>query len=149
MEILLVEDLKDDIELTLRVLNKSKLENRIHITRDGQEALDYMYRKGKYEDENKAPMPDLILLDIKLPKVDGLEVLKQLKSDPKFKRIPTVILTVSQREEDINKSYDLGANSYIVKSVAFDEFNETIENIERYWALTNTPPVAESRGYKH
>lgn len=145
MNILIVEDLRDDIELILRVLNKSKMGSEIYIVRDGQEALDYMYRRGKYEDRRKAPVPDLILLDVKLPKVSGLEVLRQLKSDQNFKRIPVVILTVSQREEDINSSYDLGANSYVVKSVSFDKFNEIIENMERYWAMTNIPPVVEGR----
>lgn len=145
IDILLVEDNPDDIELTLRVFEKINVKNRIHIVRDGQEALDYMHRRGEYVDKDKAPTPGLILLDIKLPKVDGIAVLKQLKSDPAFRRIPIVMLTISQRGADINGSYNAYANSYIVKPVTFDKFVETMRNIKLYWMLTNTSPVAEGK----
>jgi CheY-like chemotaxis protein len=149
IDILLVEDSRNDIELTLRAFRKSKMKNKVYVVKDGQEALDYMYRRGEYKDKERAPTPGLILLDIKLPKVDGLEVLKQLKSDPKFKKIPIVMLTTSSRGPDINKSYELGANSYIVKPVTSDKFVETVHKIELYWVVINTLPTREGSKYSN
>jgi CheY-like chemotaxis protein len=142
IDILLVEDNPDDIELTLRAFRRSRVKNRIHVVRDGQEALDYIYHEGGYK-EKKAPTPGLILLDIRLPRVDGLEVLRRLKSDPRFKKIPIVVLTTSNRDPDIARSYELGANSYIVKPVTSDKFMETIQKIELYWVVINTLPQQE------
>jgi two-component system, response regulator len=141
IEILLVEDDPDDIELTQKALVSGNVINNLHIVRDGQEALDFLYRKGDYEDEKTSPRPGLILLDIKLPKVDGTEVLKQIKSDPDLLRIPVVMLTTSKREEDIFKSYSNHANSYIEKPVAFEDFISTIKGIGLYWLITNTMPT--------
>jgi CheY-like chemotaxis protein len=141
--ILLVEDNPDDVELTLRAFKKAKLKNNVIVVRDGQEALDYIYHQGAYQDKDKAPTPGLILLDLKLPRVDGIEVLRKLKSVPQKRRIPVVVLTISEREVDIVKSYDLGANSYIIKPVDFDKFMDTVQNINLYWVLTNTSPLLE------
>jgi CheY-like chemotaxis protein len=143
INILLVEDSRNDIELTLRAFKKSKMKNKVYVVKDGQEALDYMYHRGEYKDKEKAPAPGLILLDIRLPKVDGLDVLKQLKSEPRFRKIPIVMLTTSSRGPDINRSYELGANSYIVKPVTSDKFVETIHKIELYWVVINTLPTKE------
>lgn len=141
LEILLVEDNPDEVELTKRALTKGKIANKLKVVRDGQEALDYMFHEVINNDKTKAPIPGLILLDIKLPKVDGIEVLRRLKSDSRLKNIPVVMLTTSRREQDIINSYDLGVNSYIVKPVDFDKFVETVKNIGFYWILTNIPPI--------
>lgn len=138
--ILLVEDNPMDVELTIRAFKRSKMENPIHIVRDGQEALDYVHRRGAYADPQTSPVPGLILLDIRLPRVDGLEVLHALKSHPVYRPIPVVMLTTSRDDSDVMKSYDLGANSYIVKPVDFDKFLEVIGRIELYWILTNFQP---------
>lgn len=137
VNILLVEDNPDDIKITERALEKGKVLNKLYVVRDGQEALDFLYHQGDYSDPQKAPRPGLILLDINLPKLSGIDVLKKVKSDEKFRRIPIIMLTVSKRDEDVIRSYDLGVNSYIVKPVEFDKFVETIKNIELYWILTN------------
>ncbi len=137
IDILYVEDNSDDIELTLRAFKRSKFSNRIHIARDGEKAIEYL----KKAENGEEPMPGLILLDIKLPKIDGIEVLKYIKSRNKLKRIPVVMLTTSVNDKDVKDCYDLGANSYIVKPVSFDSFIKTIENIELYWILTNQPPL--------
>lgn len=137
VNILLVEDNPDDIKITERALERGKVLNKLYVVRDGQEALDFLYHKGDYSDPQKAPRPGLILLDINLPKLNGIDVLKKVKSDEKLRRIPIIMLTVSKRDEDVVRSYDLGVNSYIVKPVEFDKFVETIKNIELYWILTN------------
>ncbi len=142
--ILLVEDNPDHIELTLRVLKENRLLNEIHVVRDGQEALNYMYHKGEYKNKSTAPRPGLILLDIKLPKVSGFEVLKRLKGDPEFKSIPIIMLTTSSQNEEIVRGYEEGANSYVVKPVEFGEFVRRIKELQLYWVLTNTLPKTSS-----
>ena len=135
--ILLVEDNPADAELTLRAFRRRKLANPIAVARDGGEALDYVYRRGAFA--GGAPVPGLILLDLRLPKVDGLEVLRQLKSHPVYRSIPVVVLTTSAEDRDIKRSYDLGAASYIIKPVEFEKFQEVVERIDLYWILTNVP----------
>jgi len=127
MVILLVEDSPSDVEITKRAFEKGKLQNTLCVVGDGQEALDFLYHQREYQDESKAPRPDLILLDINLPKLNGIEVLKRLKADPDLKRIPVVILTVSDKDEYINKSFELGATSYIVKPVELDKFVQSMK----------------------
>lgn len=141
VNILLVEDNPDDVKITERALQKGRVLNRLYVARDGQEALDFLFNEGEYADTQKAPRPGLVLLDINLPKVNGIDVLKKVKANEKLRRIPIIMLTVSKRDEDIIRSYDLGVNSYIIKPVEFDKFVETIKNIELYWLLTNIPPV--------
>lgn len=141
--ILLVEDNQDDIELTGKALRKGKIYNHLYIVKDGKEAIDFLFHRGIYKKKSKAPVPGIILLDINLPKIDGIEVLRQIKNHPKLKRIPVIILTTSKRDQDIIQSYNLGVNSYIQKPVDFDKFMETVKNIELYWILTNTPPILE------
>jgi two-component system response regulator len=137
VEILLVEDNAQDAELTLYALEKNKLANRIVNTRDGAEALEYIFATGRYADRCREEMPCLVLLDIKLPKVDGIAVLKQLKSDPDTRNIPVVILTSSREERDIVESYRLGVNSYIVKPVDFEQFTDAVRQIGLYWLILN------------
>ena len=139
INILLVEDNPDDVELTLHALKKNKIVNPVKIVRDGQEALDYLYHKGKYESKDY-DLPNVILLDLKLPKVDGIEVLQRIKSDRRTKLIPVVVLTSSKEESDLLRSYDLGVNSYIRKPVDFDQFVETVRQIGFYWMLINEQP---------
>jgi len=127
MVILLVEDSPSDVEITKRAFEKGKLRNKLCVVGDGQEALDFLYHQREYQDESKSPRPDLILLDINLPKLNGIEVLKRLKADPDLKRIPVIILTVSDKDEYINKSFELGATSYIVKPVEFDKFVQSMK----------------------
>lgn len=129
--ILLVEDNPADVELTLRAFKRRKLSNPIAVARDGEEALDYVYRRGAFTDG--APIPGVILLDLRLPKTDGLEVLRELKRHPVYRHIPVVVLTTSDEEGDIKKSYELGAASYIVKPVEFEKFQEVVERIDLYW----------------
>ena len=140
VELLLVEDSADDIELALLALRKSHLANKIQVARDGEEALDYLFTRGAFEGRRDWTQPKLILLDLKLPKVDGIEVLRQLKADPRTANIPVVILTSSREERDIANGYDLGVNSYIQKPVDFDQFRETISQLGLYWLLINVPP---------
>jgi two-component system response regulator len=136
VEILLVEDNPNDVELALHALRKNNLTNRIEVVRDGAEALDFIFGNGA--DSNR---PKVILLDLKLPKVDGLEVLKRLKSDPQTRSIPVVMLTSSREERDIINSYELGVNSYIVKPVDFEQFTEAVRQLGLYWLLMNQPPA--------
>lgn len=131
--ILLVEDDPEDQELTKRALRASKLRNLLVTVNDGEQALDYLYRRGEYADPAKAPRPDLILLDLNMPKVDGRAVLKQVKQDADLRRIPVVILTTSSQEEDILRSYDLGVNSYVTKPVRMEGFAKAIRDLEHYW----------------
>ncbi len=138
-EILLVEDNPEDIELTLRALKKNNLANPIQVVMDGQEALDYLFAAGNYRSRVSARLPRVILLDIKLPKRDGLEVLKIIKQDPRTRLVPVVMLTSSQQEQDIVESYRLGVNSFITKPVEFDKFIEVVHELEMYWLLLNKP----------
>ena len=139
IEILLAEDNEDDIVIIKRVFKKLRLMNGLHIVNNGQEALDYLLHDGKYSEE-KPPIPGLILLDISMPKVDGFQVLEKIKADPKLKRIPVIMLTTSDREEDIVKSYEYGACSFITKPTSFSDFVETIERFELYWTLVSRLP---------
>ncbi|MGF7139165.1 response regulator [Roseimarinus sediminis] len=137
VEILIVEDNPLDAEMALRALKKNKLTNNVMVVGDGEEALDFLFAKGKYEERININRPKIILLDLKLPKINGLEVLKVLKSDPQTKIIPVIMLTSSKEESDVIKSYELGVNSYIVKPVDFDKFVEAIRNLGYYWLLLN------------
>ncbi|MBI5964585.1 MAG: response regulator [Chloroflexi bacterium] len=138
--ILLVEDNRMDIELTLDAFKEARLKNTIQVAKNGEEALDYLFGRGKYADRESYPMPNLVLLDLKLPRVDGFEVLRQVKSEPILKRLPVVILTSSKEEGDRALSYDIGANSYLVKPVSFDGFLGVVRQIEGYWLTLNVAP---------
>ena len=140
IELLLIEDNPDDLELTLRALRKANLANRIHIARDGAEALEFIFCEGAYAARSIEDGPKVILLDLKLPKIDGLEVLRRIKGDPRSKSIPVVVLTSSKEQSDIVASYDLGVNSYIVKPVNFESFVEAVRILGFYWLLLNHPP---------
>lgn len=143
VEILLVEDNPNDVELTLRALKTHNLTNKVHVVWDGEEALEFIYARGRYADRDIKDIPRLVLLDLKLPKVDGLEVLREIKSDESTRVIPVVVLTSSQEESDLVASYKLGANSYIVKPVDFDKFVGSVKEIGLYWLLLNqAPPLA-------
>jgi CheY-like chemotaxis protein len=139
--ILLVEDDLAHIEIIKRTFEESRLANRLLSVEDGQEALDYLHRKGKYNDNVKFPMPNLILLDLRLPKVDGLEVLKTIKADQKLAVIPVVILTTSSAESDMVKAYEWHANSYLVKPVDFTQFNKLMNTFGYYWVVWNQYPI--------
>jgi len=140
VEILLVEDNPHDVELTLRALKKHNLANKVHVVKDGAEALDFIFATGIYAERNIDDHPKVILLDLKLPKVDGMEVLRRIRADERTKCIPVVVLTSSQEERDIVESYKLGVNSYIVKPVDFDKFLSTVQELGLYWLLLNKPP---------
>jgi len=139
-EILLVEDNPDDVELTLHALRSEKLCNGIQVARDGEEALDFLFCRGAYADRSFDRPVQLVLLDLKLPKVGGLDVLRALKSDPRTRRIPVIILTSSREESDLIRSYDLGANSYAQKPVDFEEFRAAIRHLGLYWLVVNISP---------
>ena len=136
VEILLVEDNADDVALTLRALRKEHMANQIHVVRDGEEALAFLFDSQK---PNHVHLK-LVLLDLKLPKVDGMEVLKAVKSDPRTRRIPVVVMTSSREESDLVRSYDLGVNSYLQKPVDFDQFRDVVKRMGFYWLLINQPP---------
>jgi two-component system response regulator len=136
--ILMVEDDENDIIMTQRAFERYNLRNTLYVARDGEEALDFVYQRGKYQD-SAAPKPGLILLDINLPKMDGIEVLRHLKGDSDMRRIPVVILTASRREKDKVESYKLGVNSYIVKPLDFSKFIEAVSTINLYWSLNQLP----------
>ena len=140
IEILLVEDDPQDARLTVRELQHARLANHIEVARDGEEALDLLLCRGVYSNRSCSHPPKLVLLDLKLPKVDGLEVLKEIKSRPETRAIPVVVLTSSREEQDIVASYRLGVNSYIQKPVDFDQFRETIKTLGLYWLVVNQPP---------
>lgn len=140
VEILFVEDSKDDAILTIRALNKSGFTNKLHHVMDGAEALDFIYCKGNYALRNNKEFPKLILLDLKMPKVSGIEVLEKVKSDPQTRSIPVVMLTSSNESPDIEKCFELGANSYIVKPVDSDNFFHAIKEIGLYWMILSQPP---------
>jgi CheY-like chemotaxis protein len=142
VDILMVEDNPNDEELTLHELRKYHLANRIYVVRDGQEALDYVFCSGRYANRQITDQPSVILLDIKLPFVDGLEVLRRVKQDERTRTIPVVMLTSSREERDLVESYRLGVNSYIVKPVDFDQFKESARTLGMYWLLLNRPPKA-------
>ncbi len=139
--ILLVEDNADDEELTIRTLQKNHLKNKIVVVRDGVEALDYLFGTGEFKDRDLSVSPVLIMLDIKLPKLNGLEVLKRIKTDQRTKFIPVVILTSSDEEKDLIESYQLGANSYVRKPVDFAEFQNSVRQLALYWVLLNESPI--------
>jgi two-component system, response regulator len=143
LDILLVEDNQDDRDLALHALQRAKVANRIFVVRDGEEALDFLFCRGAYAQRSFDHPPKLVLLDLKLPKVDGMEVLKQVKSDPRTRTIPIVIMTSSKEERDLASGYNLGANSYIQKPVDFDQFRETVKSVGLYWLVINQPPVGE------
>lgn len=140
VEILLVEDNPNDAELTLLALRKNNLANNVVHVSDGEEALDFLFAKGPYDDRVVEEVPKVVFLDLKLPKVDGLEVLRAMKSDPRTHPIPVVILTSSNEERDVVESYRLGVNSYIVKPVDFDKFISAVHDLGMYWLLLNQPP---------
>ena len=143
--ILLVEDNPNDLELTLAALEQSQLANEVMIVRDGAEALDFLYRRGTYKDRIGLD-PAVVLLDLKLPKVDGLEVLAQVKGDPAMRGMPVVMLTSSREESDLLRSYQLGVNAFVVKPVDFTEFFEAIRDLGVFWALLNEPPPRSGGG---
>ncbi|MGF1937455.1 MAG: response regulator [Nostoc sp. ChiQUE02] len=138
--ILLVEDNPDDEALTLRALKKNNIMNEVVVARDGVEALDYLFGKGVYADRDMSVMPHLILLDLKLPKMDGLEVLRHLRTDDRTKILPVVILTSSKEEQDLINGYSLGANSYVRKPVDFSQFSEAVRQLGLYWFVLNESP---------
>ena len=143
LDILLVEDNQDDLDLTLHTLRHENLANKIQIVRDGEEALDFPFCRGKFAGRSFDHPPKLVMLDLKLPKVDGMEVLKQVKADPRTRIIPIVVMTSSKEERDLVASYNLGANSYIQKPVDFEQFRGTVKTIGLYWLVINQPPVAQ------
>jgi len=143
--ILLVEDNDDDVQLTLRALRLHRVANRVEVVSDGADALDYLHCRGAYAGRDRMDLPQLVLLDLKLPKVGGLEVLTQIRQDPRTKRLPVVILTSSNTEADVARSYDLGANSYIRKPVDFSQFMDAVNSLGLYWLVLNeVPPPAEN-----
>ena len=140
VEVLIVEDNPQDLELTLRALKKAKLTNKIQVARDGAEAVDFLFCRGPFAERTMDNFPKVVLLDLKLPKVDGLEVLKQMKDDARTRSIPVVVLTSSREQRDVVESYQLGVNSYIVKPVDFEGFASAVGELGLYWLLLNQPP---------
>jgi len=143
--ILLVEDNPDDVDLTIRALKKNNIVNEVVVARDGVEALDYLFGTGAYAGRDFREMPQVVLLDLKLPRVDGLEVLKQLRADERTKLLPVVVLTSSREERDVVNGYKLGANSYIRKPVDFDQFSEAVRQLGLYWLVLNESPPLTGR----
>jgi CheY-like chemotaxis protein len=143
VEILLVEDTPSDLELALRALRKAKLSNRIEVARDGAEAIEFIFCEGAHAGRRIENGPKVILLDLKLPKIDGLEVLRRIKGDPRTRTIPVVVLTSSKEQKDVVESYKLGVNSYIVKPVNFERFATAVQELGMYWLLLNQPPTME------
>jgi CheY-like chemotaxis protein len=145
--ILLAEDSDRDAELTLNALAQHKLVNEIERVRDGAEALDYLHRRGQFSGRPNGN-PTVVLLDLKMPKVDGLEVLRQIRSDPELQLIPVVVMTSSRQEQDVVESYELGANAYVVKPVKFNEFVDAVEKVGAFWAIINVPPPVGQPSFK-
>ncbi len=143
VEILLVEDNMSDAELIIRALRKVNLSNNLVHVRDGEEAIEFIFAEGRYIEREVKNVPRVILLDIKMPKVDGIEVLKRIKENERTKSIPVVIMTSSKEEQDIIKSYQLGVNSYVVKPVNFDSFSKAVSELGLYWVLINQPPFQQ------
>ncbi len=143
--ILLVEDDPSDVGLTQRAFQKNHLANELVIAEDGQEALDYLFRAGVYAGREGHKLPALVLLDLKLPRINGLEVLRQIRADDRTRRLPVIILTTSQEEQDVAQSYDLGANSYIRKPVDFTQFAQAIQHVGLYWLVLNEPAPPKAR----
>ena len=141
VDILLVDDSKDDVDLTLHALRSENLANHVFVARDGEEALDFLFCSGPHAKRSFDHPPKLVLLDLKMPKVDGMQVLKQIKSDERTRTIPVVLMTSSREERDMFSGYDLGVNSYIQKPVDFDEFRKMVKLLGLYWLVTNRPPL--------
>ncbi|MBN1538392.1 MAG: response regulator [Anaerolineales bacterium] len=141
IDILIVEDNPQDAELTIRALKKRNLANRLAMVEDGAQALDFIFARGEYAQRDTSHSPKVVLLDLKLPKVNGLEVLREIKSNPQSDSIPVVVVTSSAEDPDIITAYELGANSYVVKPVDFDQFSEAMSNLGMYWLLLNQPPI--------
>ena len=141
MDILLIEDNSEDVEITLRAFHKHHIANKIHVVRDGEEALECLFSTGRYSEGSPCQNTRLILLDLKLPKVDGLEILQKVKSDPRTRHIPVVVLTSSREEQDLAKSYNYGVNSYVVKPVDFAQFSDAVRQVGLYWMLLNHVPA--------
>jgi two-component system response regulator len=146
IDILLVEDNPQDVELTTRALKKRSLANQLYVVEDGVEALDFLFSRDKYAQREGAQNPKLVLLDLRLPKLDGLEVLRMIKEDKRTCTVPVVMVTSSSEDPDIQAAYQLGANSYVVKPVEFEAFMEAISNLGFYWLLVNHPPVFKAEG---
>jgi CheY-like chemotaxis protein len=144
VEILLVEDNPNDVELILHVFRWCNLGDQVHVAWDGEEALDFIFGTGAYTGRDTRNKPKVILLDLKLPRLDGIEVLRRIKADARTRTIPVVVLTSSKEERDVVESYDLGVNSYIVKPVKFDEFANVIRDLGLYWRFVNVPPVKKN-----
>ncbi|HZR68636.1 MAG TPA: response regulator [Burkholderiales bacterium] len=141
---LVVEDNPHDVELTVRAFQKSRVVNELVVVADGREALDYLFREGVHADRDPARTPEVVLLDLKLPKIDGLEVLRRMRADPRTRRLPVVVLTSSNEEKDIVSSYDFGANSFVRKPVDFDQFAEATRQLGLYWMVFNELPPGPS-----
>jgi CheY-like chemotaxis protein len=148
IEIRLVEDNAADAELTLHALRKNTLINRIHVARDGEEALNFLFCRAPFQERARQPLPQLILLDLKLPKVDGLSVLRTLKEDRRTRWMPVIVLTSSKEDRDLTASYDLGANSYIQKPVDFQQFRETVATLALYWLRVNQAPPRQAMTHR-
>jgi len=142
--ILLAEDNPNDVELTLTALQEYRLSNEVTVVNDGAEALDYIYHRGNHANRDPG-LPCVVLLDLKMPRVDGLEVLRQIKSDAMLRHIPVVMLTSSREEKDLVESYDLGVNAFVVKPVDFEQFVQAIRSVGMFWAIVNEPPVAKHK----
>jgi CheY-like chemotaxis protein len=143
--VLMAEDNEHDIVATKRAWKKNKISNRLSIVRDGQECLDYLYHRGKYSEEGSAPSPGILLLDMRMPRMDGLTVLEHIRKDKMYHNLPVVVLTTSKAEEDRIRSYDIGANAYIIKPVGFDNFAEALRKIQLFWELVELPVVGDSK----
>lgn len=142
VDILLVEDNPHDIELTMRVFRRHRISNRVHVARDGAEALDYVFCRNAFAQRKPSDVPNMILLDLKLPKVDGMEVLRAIRSDTALRMVPVVVMTSSREDRDVVESYGLGASSYIVKPLDFEQFSTAVQHIGYYWLILNQPPPA-------
>jgi two-component system, response regulator len=145
IDILLVDDSQEDVDLTLHALRAENLANRVFVARDGEEALEFLFCSGSHTKRSFDNPPKLVLLDLKLPKVDGMQVLKQIKDDPRTRTIPVVLMTSSREERDMVSGYNLGANSYLQKPVDFDEFRRMVKLLGLYWLVVNQPPVSHAK----